>query len=384
VTSLRSAAARLRQMLRDFEPDRWSGDDCAAIAEELAAAAKACSAASARAAARAVECNAHRRRGHTGGAEWVARATGSTPAEARATLSTVAALEECPATDEALRSGEVSLAQAREIVNAELAAPGSESALLEVAATSGFAGLREEARRVKLGAVDREELHAEQHRARSVTHWVDGLGMVAGRFRLPPDVGVPFVNRLDAETDRLRRAARRDGSQEPREAHAADAMVAMTAGGGKRAARAEIVYVCDLDAAARGHAHGDELCHLIGGGPVPLSVVHRAAVDASVKVVLRDGKKLDTIAHYGRKIPAELRTALALGDPERLDGAVCTEEGCDRRYDLELDHDDPVAHGGRSSYENLGWRCSPHHWEKTERDRQAGLLDSRRGERAPP
>jgi hypothetical protein len=162
-------------------------------------------------------------------------------------------------------------------------------------------------------------------------------------------------------------------------------MVAMTTGGGKRAARTEVVYVCDLAAAVRGHTHGDELCHVIDGGPVPVSVVRRAALEASVKLVLRDGKKLDTIVHYGRTIPAELRTALALGDPERLDGAVCSEDGCDRRYDLELDHLDPVAHGGRSSYENLGWKCSPHHWEKTERDRRAGLLGSRRAaERSPP
>ena len=65
---------------------------------------------------------------------------------------------------------------------------------------------------------------------------------------------MPFVNRLDAETDRVRRAARRAGSTEARDAHAADAFVAMTseAPGRARAARAEVVYVCDLDAAARG------------------------------------------------------------------------------------------------------------------------------------
>ena len=122
------------------------------------------------------------------------------------------------------------LAQAKEIVRAEQAVPGSEVALLVAAATSGMAGLRESARRVVLGSMDRDRLHAEQHRARSVQHWVDDLGMVTGRFRLPPEVGVPFVNRLDVETDRVRRAARRDGSAEAREAHAADAFVAMTSG----------------------------------------------------------------------------------------------------------------------------------------------------------
>jgi HNH endonuclease len=190
-----------------------------------------------------------------------------------------------------------------------------------------------------------------------------------------------FVNRLDAETDRVRRAARRNKSNEPREAHAADALVKMTSTKGKRSPRAEIVYVCDLDAAARGHTHGHELCHVIGAGPVPVEVVREAAVDASVKVVLRDGKKLDTIVHYGRSIPAELRTALGLGDPERLDGALCTEDGCDRRDGLQWDHDDPVANGGPSSYENMKPLCTPDHGEKTERDRKAGRLG---GGRAAP
>jgi hypothetical protein len=123
---------------------------------------------------------------------------------------------------------------------------------------------------------------------------------------------------------------------------------------------------------------------VIGGGPVPVSVVRAAAVSAFVKVAVRDRKKLHAIVHYGRKFPVELRTALDLGDPQRFDGAVCSEEGCDRRYGLEWDHVDPVNNGGPASYENMKAECGPHHWEKTERDRKAGLLDSRRDEPAPP
>jgi hypothetical protein len=374
VARLRATAEQLRVLLSDFDPMLWSGVQCATLAEELATTAKACAAASARAAARAVECN-------QGDVEWAARTMGSTPAEARVTLATISAAAQYPATSEALASGEVSLTQAREIVAAEAAVPGSEVGLLAVASSTGMAGLREEARRVRLGVIDREELHRRQRAARSVQHWVDELGMVAGRFRLPPEVGVAFVNRLDAETHRVRRAARREGSTEARDAHAADALVAMTSRAGKRAPRADIVFVCDLNAAVRGHTEGDELCHVIGGGPVPVSVVRAAAVQAFVKVVVRDGTKIDTIVHYGRSIPAELRTALELGDPQRLDGAVCAEEGCDRRYGLEWDHVDPVAHGGPTSYENLEARCAPDHWAKTERDRKAGLLD---GSRGPP
>src|SRR4029079_13819323 len=213
-------------------------------------------------------------------------------------------------TSNAVASGTVSMAQAREIVRAEAAVPGSEGALLAVAAQRGMAGLREEARRVVLGSLDRDELHRRQVAARSVRHWVDGEGMVAGQFRLPPEVGGEVANRLDAGTEPVHRRARKGGSSEAREAHAADALVAMVKGGQKgRAGRADVVFVCDLRAAARGHTHGDELCHVIGGGPVPVDVVRAATVDAFVKVVLRDGTKVDTIVHYGRHIPALLRTA---------------------------------------------------------------------------
>ncbi len=368
----------VREELTRFEADRWAGGDCATLAAELARVEKACAVARVRASERAIACNA-------GDLEWAARAAGSTPSAARAAIATVTAAATCPATDAALTSGSLSLAQAQAIVQAEAAVPGSEHVLLEVAATQGMAGLRSEARRVVLGAIDREELHRRQRAARSVQHWVDDEGMVSGRFRLPPAEGVPFVNRLDAETDRLQRAARRAKRVEPRDAHCADALIRIARGGGKgRAARADVVYVCDLRAAARGHTHGDELCHVIGGGPVPVDVVRAAAVDAFVKVVLRDGTKVDTIVHYGRHIPARLRTVLELGDPERLDGAVCVEPGCDRRHDLEWDHDDPVANHGVTSYENLRARCRPDHWAKTERDRTAGLLGGRGAKRGPP
>ena len=378
MSRLRELVAGLRAELARFEADRWSGGDCAVIAEDLARVEKACAVARVRAAERAIACNA-------GDVEWVARSSGSTPSAARAALAVAKAAAACPATNEALTAGAMSLAQAEHIVRAEAAVPGSEGALLKVAEIQGMAGLREESRRVVLGSVDREELHRRQWAARSVRHWVDGEGMVAGQFRLPPEVGVPFVNRLNRETDRLHRAARKAGNTEARETHAADALLRLVKGGGKgRASRADAVYVCDLRAAARGHTDGDELCHVLGGGPVPVDVVRRAAVDAFVKVVVRDGTKVDAIVHYGRHIPALLRTVLELGDPERLDGAVCVEDGCDRRHDLEWDHDEPVANDGPTSYENLKARCRPDHWAKTERDRKAGKLGGGRAKRAPP
>jgi hypothetical protein len=378
-TGLRELLADVRDAAAGFEADRWTGADCAELAEAWAVVAKACQAASARAAVRAVECN-------QGDVEWVARTAGSTPAQARDVLATTGALAACPATSEAVASGAVSLAQAREIVAAEAVAPGSEVELLEVAATSGMAGLRAASRTVRLAAIDRDELHRRQVEARSVRHWIDGEGMVAGQFRLPPAAGVSFVRRLDAETDRLRRAARCAGRDEPREALAADALLRMTSGRGRgKSKSADVVFVCSLDAYRRGHNEGDELCHVIGGGPVPVDVVRDAvADDAFVKAVLLRGTEIHTVAHLGRRMPAVLRTALELGPAPGFEGAVCVEEGCDRRCGLQWDHVDPVANDGPTSYVNLEPRCGPHHCDKTERDRAAGLLDGRRADPAPP
>jgi hypothetical protein len=98
---------------------------------------------------------------------------------------------------------------------------------------------------------------------------------------------------------------------------------------------------------------------------------------------VRDGTKIGTIVHYGRHIPALLRTALELGAPPRFEGAVCVEDGCERRYWLAWDHDDPVANHGPTSYDNVMARCWPDHRAKTERDRKAGLLAPGR-KRGPP
>jgi hypothetical protein len=369
------AARVLRGAAAAFEPGLFSGAECAVVVEELAAAEKACAAARARAAVRAADCGAHRLRGFVDAADWLARAAGTFAVQAKTAMETARAVEEMPHTRAALVAGELSLAQAHEVVRTVVECPGSEAELVEVARTESLKTLRERARKHRLDALDPEELYAGQHRARSFRHWRDDLGMVAFRGALPPEVGLPFVNRLDAETDRIRRLARREGNTEPREAHAADAFVKLLSGAGSgKANSADLVIVCDLRAYRRGHAHPGEAAHIVGGGPLPVSVVRDLARDAFLKAVLHDGVRIDTVAHLGRHIKAELRTALELGAPPDFDGVTCSEAGCDRRHGLEWDHVDPKANWGPTSYDNLQPRCWPHHQEKTERDRQAGLL----------
>ena len=390
--SLSSEVDALVRSLRAFDPDTYSGSDCARLVTKFARAEKAFAVARVRAAARAAECNEHRKEGFADPSEWLSRHAGTTARDARGQLDTMKRLELCPSTRDAVASGELSLGQADEIVRTEEQVPGSETKLLPLAKKSSLSKLRDEARKVRMKAIPADKLHERQHGARSVRHWRDELGMVTGTFRLTPDIGLPFVTRLDREAQRHRRAAKqRGGTVERFEAYAADAFAEMTqqdagpaASSKSKKRNVDVVLVCDLHTYRRGHAHEGEHCHLVGGGPIPVRLARELSKDAFLKAVLHDGVNVHTVKHFGRHIPAELRTALELGPLPDLDGVTCCEEGCDRRYDLQWDHRDPVANGGETSFENLDPYCCPHHDDKTERDRESGKLGGRTREPRPP
>jgi hypothetical protein len=352
-----------------------SGADCARVADELATTEKACAAARLLAAARAVETGAHRQQGFADGAAWLARQAGVTGGEARRALNTARRLEDCPDTRAALLAGEISLAQAGEITDAESETPGAEQALLGVAGRSDLSGLRDQARAHRQAHTEAGDLHRRQHQARFFRHWRDRLGMVCFGGALPPETGLPLMRRVELATSRARR--HHDQTTRDRwEAHAADALAALTAGGADTARRpsdrAELVIVCDLFAWRRGHAHPGEVCHIVDGGPIPVEVAKELSRDAFVSAALHDGVAIHTIRRFGRYQPAELRTALDLGPVPDFTGRQCAD--CGRRWGLQYDHIDPVAHHGPTSYANLAARCWPCHQHKTEQDRQAGLL----------
>ena len=126
---IRQLADALCAALAAFEPGRYSAEDCADLAEQLARTSRTCETASARAAARAAQSGAHRDRGNASASEWLARVAGSTTGGARSALETLEAVEACPDTKEALIAGELSLEQASEIARL----PEREAELLDVA-----------------------------------------------------------------------------------------------------------------------------------------------------------------------------------------------------------------------------------------------------------
>lgn len=372
-----AAAAALRAALVSSDPALLSGKDCATAAEQLAATEKACATWRLLAAARAVETGAHLELGFRDGASWVARQSGSTSTQARNALDTAGRLEECPDTKEALLSGEISLDQAREIVET----PSAESDLLTTARKGDLSQVREAAREHRQATTDPAELRKRQFRLREFRHWLDREGMVRFAGALPPETGLPFVRRIDSAAVRLRRAARAAGGTLERfDAYMADAATQLVAAAGAPtetppSPRVDLVLVCDIYAWRRGHSHPGEVCHIIGGGPIPVEVAKELSKDAFLKAVLHDGVEIRTVKHYGRYIPAALRTALDLGPVPEFTGRQCVD--CGRRWGLQDDHDDPVANGGMTERSNLKDRCWPCHHDKTERDRRAGLLGPR-------
>lgn len=356
--------------------------------ELLAGVEKRAAAARLELAARAAAASAHVERGYPSAAHWLAHTTGTTTAAAKAALATAAALERCPQTRQALAAGHISLAQADEItrtLDATTAAGEGverqgegEGALLDRAAGASLSQLRDHCRRRRLQADDPEQAHRRQLSERAAHHRQDDHGMTHLAAFFAPETGVAVANRIDAEVDaRLRHAQRHHQAPEPVEALRADAVADLILGraltSGRRLGRPELVLVCDIAAYQRGYTQPGESCHIIGAGPVPVSVARHLATDAFIKAVLHDGKKIDTVAHHrSRYQPAWLKTALRLGDPPDFTGVACTN--CANRYGIDWDHQQPLSNGGPTSIENLHPLCWACHQQKTQQDRAAGLL----------
>ncbi|MET0627054.1 MAG: HNH endonuclease [Acidimicrobiia bacterium] len=379
--STEDTASRLRSLrddLASFEPGVHSAESCARLAEEFAATAKACEAAAVRAIARAAKSGEHRTRGHADAVDWAAAVAGSTTGAARDALRTVATVDDCPDTRDALLAGAVSLSQAAEIVKTEAEVPGSEHELLELARSSSSGVVRERARKRRLAAVPVDDLYAKQRAARCFRHSRNDLGNVVFRGELTPEVGVAFAKRLDAETKRVHRQARREGSTDSWEMHSADAFARLVTGqGAAKATAPDVILTIDWRTFVTGELSEGGRSEVVGGGPIPPAVVRAMAGDAFVKAVLHDGVEIHKVLHLGRHIPAEIATALRLGAPPDFDGAVCSDDGCGRRHHLEIDHIDPVANGGATCIDNLELKCWPHHRAKTEADRHDGKLGGR-------
>ena len=326
-------------------------------------------------------------------AEWLADVTDSGIGTARDALAVVDALSDCGATEEALRSGTLSLTAAREVTAAATA--GGEVAERRVLATAqreGLRGARDESRRVLATAADAEARAAKIHRDRSRRRWVtrDGIWnlMLQGPVALGAEIEACLAPFDDAAWD-IAAKQLKDARDTP-DAIAFDGMLAMARAArdgaapatgkprGRAKTRPHVVAHVDATRLVSGMAAPGERCEIAGVGPVPVAHVRELLGDAMLTILVEDGRDVRTFARPGRKKVTALTHLLDARD------TVCTITGCNRAQRLEHDHRVPVSDGGDTAADNLEGLCRPHHRHKTEGWKVADHPDGRRTLDPPP
>jgi hypothetical protein len=303
-----------------------------------------------------------RREGFRSAAHWMASKTGTALGPAIASMEMVSQLSDLPLVCDAFRAGRLSEAQAREIAGVASEVPDAENQLLEAAGKLSLRSLQEECRRVEAAAaVDEEDRHRRVHRSRCVRSWVDRHGVGHVSARLTPDELSRLMNEVDRRCDEMVVDAIRGRWFEGRDAHRADALVDLTRPDSVAPAgpASTVHVVVDYEALMRGHTVRGERCEIPGIGPIPVTLARQMSEDAYLKVLLRKGVDVVTVAHAGYTIPAHLRSALDVRDPK------CIVPRCDRRRNLERDHRNAFGRTQVTKLEDLARLCRWHHYLKT-------------------
>jgi hypothetical protein len=295
------------------------------------------------------------------GAAQVAHLLGVGRGEVRGAIETARRLEQLPATDAAVREGALTADQAQMIAAAATKNPAAEQDLLAVA-EQGLVPLRDACVKAR-AAVENPSARAKRHHMqRRFGMWTDADGMIAGKFRLAPEVGGPIKAVFEAAVQRIFRDHKAGTDHEPNEAYAADAFATFVLGDRETSAKgadATVHIIVDHGALMRGGTADGEVCEVPGVGPVDVGWVRELIGSAFLTAVVKRGKDILTVAHLGRHVPVEVQTALLVS------GRECDVEGCNHRGYLERDHAHDHAKGGRTSFANLGWLCYFHHRLKT-------------------
>ena len=429
---IESVRTTLAGLARDFEPAMLSGPQAVGMVTDLGAVRCLTDGLLAKAARRVEETAAHIWGDDRDAASLTAKAMGCSNGEARAMIGTAAKLENFAATDAAVRAGRLSTRQAKLIADAAGVNPGAEAELI-AAAAGGLVPLNDACIKARAAVETQADRARRQHRSRSLHLWVDGDGMVGGRFSLAPEVGGPVKALIDGLAGRIFRRHRRSRDHEPMNAYAADGLAEALLGeavvaaavpesteatgtaaddttdaadatgdvtdairaadggddagageqrdlegagledvgaGGPDVANAEpavkvgvtftVHVLIDHGALLRGEVRDGEVCEIAGVGPVNVAWVRSLLGSAFLTAVIKRGKDIATVAHLGRHVPAELRTALTVA------GRECDVAGCHHRGYLEIDHSEvDYAKGGPTAWWNLTWFCSVHHKRKS-------------------
>ncbi len=371
---------RTRVLVRDLDVDALTGSEARSMVEAFVTLERLAVAGRTLTAGRLAETGAWVGDGTFRDIEsFMASLSGTSVGAARAALGTARRVKEQPAVESAFRAGALSGAQADTISAAVDADPTTADKLVDLARTSGFRGLKHECDRITAAARSRDterDNHERIHRERYLRHHTNADGSGRIDIRGPLDRTAQIMAALEPFERELFETNRTNKTLVHPEAVAFDALVQLTesvSGGtdgpsapgpktrGSRPLGMVVVHVSHA-AYRRGWTEPGEICEIEGIGPIPVGVAHRLASDGILKAVVIDGVDITRVAHLGRTIPAHLRTAIETRD------RTCLIEGCEIDRHLEIDHNTPVAAGGRTALANLGRLCHHHHAQKTLRD----------------
>jgi hypothetical protein len=351
----------VRSVVAETDVGQLDAVEAARVVEECAEAERLFAALRVVAAATFENKAVWRREGFPSLAAWMASKTGEAVGPARASLEMVGLLEKLPVLAAAFRQGLLSEVQAREIAEVASEVPGAEEHLVAAAAKLTLKGLREECQRVEAAALlDEDERHRRVHQRRRARAWVrKGEGHLSAVMTTDELARVMAV--LDAATNDVVARAIEGGWFESREAHSVDALVELLMSDGGMAAGPDTMLhvVVDYDALIRGHTVSGEKCEVPGIGPIPVTLARQLADDAILKVFLTKGVDVVAVAHGGYTVPAHVRSALELRDPE------CIVPGCNARRNLQIDHRNTFNRTRVTRLEDLARLCPFHHRLKT-------------------
>jgi hypothetical protein len=347
-----------------FDPAVVSASEAQRVRDDAAAIEKMAATVKSLAAARVAETSRWKRSGERSAAHELARATGTSVAQAKGTLETGRRLTDLPATASAARRGELSSKQAAMIAEAASTDPDAEKRLLDRSKSASLGELRDECARTKANASDLEARRRRIHDRRGPRTWTDGEGAGNLHLRDNPERVAEIMANLESARDRLFKTARKEGRREPLEAYAADALHAVVCrrrGAVEKARGTKILARVDLPALLRGYPTGYETCEIAGYGPVAVSAI-RDLIDTGdpfLAAVVTKGNDVVGVAHLGRRATAHQRSALEWLYP------TCAAEGCNALAFLEIDHRDDWATTHRTVFDLLDRLCAHHHELKT-------------------
>jgi hypothetical protein len=316
--------------------------------------------------------------GDKSAAAWVARTTGTSMSDAIGTVTTAEQLENLPGTAEAVRRGDLSPEQAKEVAGAATADPSAEGRLLDQAAKGSINELRNEARRTRAAAdPDPEATHRRIHKARHARERTDSDGTWSLTLRGTPMSGARIMAGLRHRSDAIFREAHSAGRREPAEAYLFDAAEELLSDPSPepeappprhkrtplpKGANAKIIVRVDWSALVRGRVADGEVCEIAGVGPVPVSLVREMCdEDAFLAAVLTKGTDICSVTHLGRRFTALQVTALQWRDPE------CSRLGCANTVRLEIDHRKDWAQTHVTEVDESDRYCHDDHKLKTEK-----------------